>query len=66
MLFRSVPFFVTVPFVGPVAASLGNVDYSLFIGLPVAALLYWVLSRDLDLKAERAKAEAEGSLSAQH
>jgi len=61
-----VPFFVTVPFVGPVAASLGNVDYSLFIGLPVAALLYWVLSRDLDLKAERAKAEAEGSLSAQH
>jgi len=61
-----VPFFVTVPFTGPIASALGGVDYSLFIGLPVSAGLYFWLTRNLDLKREKALAEAEGNLSTKH
>jgi purine-cytosine permease-like protein len=57
-----VPFMVTVPFTGFLAAKFGGVDYSIFIGLPVAGLLYWALSRSLDLPAERRMVEAEGVL----
>ena len=39
-----VPFMVTTPFTGFVAKALGGVDYSIFIGLPVAGLLYMYLS----------------------
>jgi hypothetical protein len=38
---------------------MGGVDISLFVGLPVAALLYWILSRSIDLKAEEALAAAQ-------
>ena len=57
-----VPFFVTTPYVGPVAKSLGSVDYSLFVGLPVSAIAYLILSKGLDLKKEAAMAAAEGNL----
>jgi len=57
-----VPFFVTTPFVGPIAKALGNVDYSLFVGLPVSALLYWWLAKGIDLASERAAAATEGNL----
>jgi nucleobase:cation symporter-1, NCS1 family len=57
-----VPFFVTTPYVGPIAKSLGSVDYSLFIGLPVSAVLYLILARSLDLKKEAEMAAAEGNL----
>lgn len=41
------PFFVTEPFVGAAAQRLGNVDISLFVGLVVASLVYWILCRSL-------------------
>lgn len=55
-----VPFMVTAPFTGSFAAALGNVDYSMFVGLPVAAVIYLVLCRSLDLTAEREVVAAEG------
>ncbi|MFH8337102.1 purine-cytosine permease family protein [Streptomyces sp. AM6-12] len=57
-----VPFFsVGTLYVGPAAKALGGADISLFIGLPVSALLYWWLTRSLDVEAEArlARAEAE-------
>ncbi|OIK23685.1 cytosine permease [Streptomyces malaysiense] len=57
-----VPFFsVGTLYVGPAAKALGGADISLFIGLPVSALLYWWLTRSLDVEAEErlARAEAE-------
>jgi NCS1 family nucleobase:cation symporter-1 len=57
-----VPFFVTTQFTGPIAKSLNSVDYSIFVGLPVAGLLYLWLCRDLDLATEVRMARAEGVL----
>ena len=49
-----VPFMVNQPhFVGFLAARMGDVDYSIPIGLVLAASLYWALTRNLDLTAER-------------
>nr|BFD86321.1 cytosine permease [Streptomyces sp. Xyl84] len=57
-----VPFFsVGTLFVGPAAKALGGADISLFIGLPVSALLYWWLTRSLDVAAEQRLAEAEAA-----
>jgi nucleobase:cation symporter-1, NCS1 family len=61
-----VPFFVTTPFTGWLAKSLDSVDYSMFIGLPVAGLLYLYLSRDLDLTSEIHLARSEGILDLHH
>lgn len=60
------PFMVSGPYTGPLARVLGGVDYSIFIGLSVAATLYWVLSRTLDLDAERELAREEGILELPH
>ncbi len=60
------PFMVTVPFTGPIAAALGGVDYSIFVGLPVAGLLYMALCRNLDLEAERRIVAEEGLLTGGH
>jgi purine-cytosine permease-like protein len=46
-------------FTGWVANAAKGADFSLFVGLPVAGVLYWVLSRNLDLEAERKLADAE-------
>jgi purine-cytosine permease-like protein len=59
-----VPFFAIFNgadevFVGPVARALEGADISLFVGLPVSALLYWFLCRDIDLGEERRLATAE-------
>jgi nucleobase:cation symporter-1, NCS1 family len=56
------PFFVTTPYVGPIAKRLDSVDYSIFIGLAVAAALYWLLCRSLDLERERRMVDEEGIL----
>jgi nucleobase:cation symporter-1, NCS1 family len=61
-----VPFMVTGPFTGFAAKALGGVDYSIFIGLPVAGLLYRYLCRDLDLAAERRMVDEEGVLPIAH
>jgi purine-cytosine permease-like protein len=57
-----VPFFVTTPYVGPIAKSLSGVDYSLFVGLPVSAIVYLILARGIDLKKEAQLAAEEGNL----
>jgi pantothenate kinase len=56
-----VPFFSTGLYSGPVADAADGADFSLFIGLPVSAILYWVLSRsiDVDAEAELARQEAD-------
>ena len=49
-----IPFFsVGTFFVGPVAESAGGADFSIFVGLPVSALLYYLLARGQDLTEER-------------
>ena len=57
-----IPFFVTTPYVGPIAKSLSGVDYSLFVGLPVSAIVYLILARGIDLKKEAQMASEEGNL----
>jgi len=55
-----VPFFsIGTFFTGWVANAANGADYSLFIGLPVSGILYWALSRNIDVDAERRLAEAE-------
>ncbi|MFI6492511.1 purine-cytosine permease family protein [Streptomyces sp. NPDC050564] len=64
-----VPFFsVGTLYVGPIADALGGADIALFIGLPVSAVLYWLLTRSIDVDAEArlAEAEAEALESASH
>ncbi|MET9318775.1 cytosine permease [Streptomyces sp. NPDC003038] len=47
-----VPFMVVGPFTGPVAEALGGVDVAFVVGLAVSGLLYYALTRRLDLSAE--------------
>ena len=48
-----VPFFsVGTLFTGFVAKALDGADISLFIGLPVAGILYWWLARSIDVDSE--------------
>ncbi|MEO7746564.1 MAG: cytosine permease, partial [Actinomycetota bacterium] len=56
-----VPFFSTGLFSGPVANAVGGADFSLFVGLPVSGVLYWVLCQGLDLTAERRLADDEAA-----
>ncbi|MDQ6934058.1 MAG: cytosine permease [Actinomycetota bacterium] len=55
-----IPFFsVPTLYTGPIAKALNGADVSLFIGLPVAAVLYWAFCRSLDLTHEREVADSE-------
>ncbi|HTE65243.1 MAG TPA: cytosine permease, partial [Candidatus Binatia bacterium] len=61
-----VPFFAIFNgadevFLGPVARALDGADLSLFIGLPVSAIVYWVLCQNLDLTEERRLARDEAA-----
>jgi len=57
-----VPFFsVAGLYVGPAAKALDGADISLFVGLPVAALLYWLLTRSIDVAAEQRLEQAEAA-----
>ena len=56
-----VPFFSTGLYAGPVANAAGGADFSLFVGLPVAGVLYRVLCLGLDLTAERRLADDEAA-----
>ena len=48
---------------GPIAKAAGGADFSLFVGLPVSAILYYVLSRNIDHTVEeRAARESEAQL----
>ena len=56
-----VPFFsigAPINFTGPVAAALGG-DFSVFVGLPVSAIVYYVLARNQDLSEEGRLAAVE-------
>ena len=57
-----IPFFSAGKlFVGPAAEAMGGADISLFIGLPVAAILYWALTRRIDTEAEMRLAESQAA-----
>ena len=56
-----VPFFSTGQFTGFIADAMGGADLSLFIGLPVSGVLYWLLGRSIDVAAETRVAEAEAA-----
>jgi NCS1 family nucleobase:cation symporter-1 len=53
------PFLSTSKYTGFVADALKGADISLFVGLPVAGILYWVLARSIDVEAETKVAEEE-------
>jgi NCS1 family nucleobase:cation symporter-1 len=53
-----IPFFSTDFYTGPVARALGGIDVSMFVGLPVAAGVYLLTCRSMDLAADRAAAAA--------
>ena len=54
-----------VPIITMIGLAVG-IDYSLFIGVPVAGLLYLWFARGIDLTKEKELAAAEGNLSSQH
>jgi NCS1 family nucleobase:cation symporter-1 len=57
-----IPFFSTGNlYIGFVSKKLNDADISLFIGLPVAGILYYVLARSIDVDAERAVASSEAA-----
>lgn len=56
-----VPFFSTGLFTGPVAKSLNGADISLFVGLPVAGILYYIFGQSIDVAAETRIADAESA-----
>jgi NCS1 family nucleobase:cation symporter-1 len=53
-----IPFFSTAIYTGPVASALDGADLSIFVGLPVSAVVYLLLTRTIDVEAERRVAEA--------
>jgi nucleobase:cation symporter-1, NCS1 family len=53
-----IPFFSTGLYTGPVAAALGGADIAMLVGLPVAAFVYILACRSLDLEADRLQAQA--------
>jgi NCS1 nucleoside transporter family len=57
--FAMAPFMSTTLYTGFVAKDLGGGDISPFIGFPVAAILYWVFCRNLDVQAEKRVAEQQ-------
>jgi nucleobase:cation symporter-1, NCS1 family len=57
-----IPFFSTTIYSGPVADALGGGDLSPFVGFPVAAGLFWIFSRSVDVAAEDRVAAAQRDL----
>ena len=57
-----IPFMSTTIWEGPVAKSLSGGDISPFIGFPVAAISYYLFSRNIDVAAEVAIAEQQRPL----
>jgi NCS1 family nucleobase:cation symporter-1 len=55
------PFLSTSKYTGFVAAQLDGADISMFVGLPVAGILYWILAKSVDVEAETRVAQAEAA-----
>src|SRR6516165_3650383 len=53
-----VPFFSTTIYTGPVARALGGADIAMLVGLPVAAGIYLLACRSIDLEHEWQRARA--------
>ena len=53
-----IPFFSTDPYQGPVARALGGADIAMLVGLPVAAGVYLLACRSVDLERDRRRAAA--------
>jgi nucleobase:cation symporter-1, NCS1 family len=53
-----IPFFSTEIYTGPVARALGRADVAMLVGLPVAAAVYLLCCRSLDLEQDRRRAAA--------
>jgi NCS1 family nucleobase:cation symporter-1 len=51
-----IPFFSTGMYTGPVARALGGADIAMLIGLPIAAAVYLITCRSIDLERERIRA----------
>jgi purine-cytosine permease-like protein len=57
-----IPFFSTTIYTGSIATKLGGGDISPFIGFPVAAIVYYLLTRKLNVQAEWDLADREQHL----
>ncbi|MGZ0783466.1 purine-cytosine permease family protein [Pseudomonas saponiphila] len=57
-LLAMVPFMSLSFYQGPLSQALGGADIAFVIGLAVAGLVYWALTRNLDLAAERLAIQA--------
>jgi purine-cytosine permease-like protein len=55
------PFLSTSKYTGFIASALGGADISMFIGLPVAGILYWILAKSVDVEGETKVAQAEAA-----
>jgi len=53
-----IPFFSTTIYTGPVARALGGADIAMLVGLPVAAGIYLLVCRSIDLEHEWRRAQA--------
>ena len=53
-----IPCFSTGLYTGPVARALGGADISMLVGLPVAALVYLLTCRSIDLEHDKKRAAA--------
>jgi purine-cytosine permease-like protein len=53
-----IPFFSTGIYAGPVARALGGADVAMLVGLPVAAGVYLMACRSMDLEHDRRRAAA--------
>jgi hypothetical protein len=55
------PFLSTSKYTGFVAAALDGADISMFVGLPVAGILYWILAKSIDVEGETRIAQTEAA-----
>ena len=53
-----IPCFSTGLYTGPIARALGGADIAMLVGLPVAALVYLLACRSVDLESDRQRAHA--------
>ncbi|MDB6090489.1 MAG: permease for cytosine/purine, uracil, thiamine, allantoin family protein, partial [Gammaproteobacteria bacterium] len=53
-----IPFFSTGLYKGPVARALGGADIAMLVGLPIAAAVYLIACRSVDLERDRIQARA--------
>jgi purine-cytosine permease-like protein len=53
-----IPFFSTGMYTGPIARALGGADLAMLVGLPVAAITYYLACRSMDVDQDRLRAAA--------